>query len=96
MAVFIFIFFSSKISFIISIVQSTWGLAPEPPAEPIITGILSSYPAWIISSKSFFAAFLLTIPTPAPNLCGPASVEPASTAIKSGFLFKPLKKDSFG
>ncbi|GAI57888.1 unnamed protein product, partial [marine sediment metagenome] len=42
-----------------------------------------------INVRSFLVASLLTIPTPAPNLWGPASVEPASAAITWGFFSKP-------
>jgi hypothetical protein len=35
--------------------------------------------------QSFFAAILLTMAVLAPSLWGPASVDPASTTIASGF-----------
>ena len=89
-------FRSENISRMILSVQSICSFPPLPPAELIISGIFFSYAAEINRLKSFFAAVLLTMAVFAPNLCGPASVEPASTTIASGSSAKPAFSDSGG
>ena len=87
---------SRTISSMISSVHSTCSLAPAPPADPMITGMSSSRPEVRIGKRSFFVASLLTLTTPAPSFCGPASVDPASTAITSGCLATPFRKEVKG
>ena len=87
---------SSHSSRMMDRVHSVWMRAPDPPAEPITSGMSSSRAPCISSRRSFFAAIRLTMATPAPSLCGPASVDPASTTMASGFSASARWNDSWG